>query len=202
MAVQMQTQVWGDKVFSPITNAVQQERQRQHQKGLADARNALDQQRINNQKSYQDGMLQNQKNLLNMIQLPQAKRQEEIYQQKLTDDAAIDKDTARRGTHRESMRDWKKAQADVTGKFWTPNEMNQWYNPMTWTFGTGKSLGTHTGWGAGGTEEEFRNAISAPMYEPQIDPNVSSAVNRALQNSVRIDQGTHDEDLLNQGGIK
>ena len=109
MGVQMQTQVWGDKVFSPVTKAIQAERDRQHQKGLADARNALDQQRINNQKSYQDGMLENQKNLLDMIQIPQAQRQEEAYQQKLTDDAAIDKDTARRINQDKSRRHYNEA---------------------------------------------------------------------------------------------
>ena len=201
MSVQMQPQVWGDKVFSPVTNAIQQERQRQHQKGIADARNALDQQRINNQKSYQEGQLQNQKNLLNMIQLPGAKRQEEAYQQQQVDKQELNLHAARKGTHDESMKDYKKAQADVTGKFWTPNERNQWYNPMTWTFGTGKSIGTHTGWGAGGTEEEFRNAISAPTYDPQVNMNVSPHINTAIRNSVRVDPSSEDEDLLNQINI-
>jgi len=191
MAVGFQPQVWGDKVFSPITNAVQQERQRQHQKGLADARNQLDQQRIDNQKT-----------LLDMIQLPQAQRQEEEYQQKQTDINALNLHAARKSVQDESMKDYKQAQADVTGKFWTPNERNQWYNPMTWTFGTGKSVGAHTGWGAGGTEEEFRNAISAPTYDPQVNMNVSPHVNQAIRNSVRIDEDTHTEDLMNQGGIK
>ena len=188
MGVQMQTQVWGDKVFSPVTKAIQAERDRQHQKGLADARNALDQQRINNQKSYQDGMLENQKNLLDMIQIPQAQRQEEVYQQKLTDDAAIDKDTARRINQDKSMRHYNEAIKDVSGKWYVPNTNKGWQklNPLSWFL----------------TEEDMRNQISAPIYEPQIDPNVSSHINRAILNSVRIGPGTHDEDLMFQGGIK
>ena len=175
MAVNFQPQVWGDKVFSPITNAVQQERQRQHQKGLADARNQLDQQRINNQKT-----------LLDMIQLPQARRQEEEYQQKQTDMNALNLHAARKSVQDESMKDYKKAQADVTGKWYIPN--THW-NPVAWL-----------PWQK--TEKELRNAISAPTYDPQVDMNVSPHVNQAIRNSVRIDEGTHIEDLMNQGGIK
>ena len=57
MAVGFQPQVWGDKVFSPITNAIQQERQRQHQNKLADARNNLQQQQIDMQKAVYDRKL-------------------------------------------------------------------------------------------------------------------------------------------------
>ena len=54
MSVSFQPQVWGDKIFSPITSAIQQERQRQHQKDLADASNNLRQQQIDMQKNALD----------------------------------------------------------------------------------------------------------------------------------------------------
>jgi len=63
MSVQFQPQVWGDKIFSPITNAIQQERQRQHQKSLADARNNLQQQNINMQKEAIGRALDQQKGM-------------------------------------------------------------------------------------------------------------------------------------------
>tara|TARA_R110002051_G_scaffold175033_1_gene245107 strand:+ start:211 stop:777 length:567 start_codon:yes stop_codon:yes gene_type:complete len=187
MSVQMQPQVWGDKVFSPVTKAIQAERDRQHQKGIADARNQLDQQRINNQKSYQEGQLQNQKNLLNMIQLPQAKRQEEAYQQQEVDKQALNLDAARKGTHDESMKDYKKAQADVTGKWYVPNSNKgfQKLNPLSWFL----------------TEEDMRNQITAPEYNPQVNMNVSPHINTAIRNSVRVDQSSDYEDLLNQINI-
>ena len=57
MSVQFQPQVWGDKIFSPITKAIQAERDRQHQTKLADARNNLQQQQIDMQKSAYDRKL-------------------------------------------------------------------------------------------------------------------------------------------------
>jgi len=79
MSVQFQPQVWGDRIFSPVTNAIQQERQRQHQKSLADAQNALTQQRIDEQSRSNKAREANQKNLLNLVQLPGVKQQTEAF---------------------------------------------------------------------------------------------------------------------------
>ena len=57
MSVQFQPQIWGDKILSPITKAIQAERDRQHQTKLADARNNLQQQQIDMQKSAYDRKL-------------------------------------------------------------------------------------------------------------------------------------------------
>ncbi len=67
MAVNFQPQVWGDKVFSPITKAIQAERDRQHQKGLADARNNLQQQNINMQKEAIGRALDQQQSMGSML---------------------------------------------------------------------------------------------------------------------------------------
>lgn len=186
MAVNFQPQVWGDKVFSPITNAVQQERQRQHQKSLADARNALDQQRIDETARANKSREDLAKNLFNMVQLPQAERASADYKQKGVDRKALNLHQARKQVHEESMKDWKKAQADVTGNWMIPN--SHW-NPFAWIPGVR-------------TEKELRGAISTPSYVPDVNMNVSPNVNQAIRNSVRIDQSADNEDLMSQGGIQ
>jgi len=202
MAVQFQPQVWGDKVFSPVTKAIQAERDRQHQKGIADAQNALAQNRINEQARHNKAQEGYQNNLLNLIQLPGVKQQTARHEQKLVDDAAIDMHTQRTQVQSADQANYEAEILDIErgAKSWfTPDKMNQVYNPMTYTFGTGESLASHLGLYK--TEEELKNQITAPNYQYKVDPNVSSNINTMLSNSISVHKGTSSQDLMNVGKV-
>ena len=184
MSVSFQPQVWGDKIFSPITNAIQQERQRQHQKDLADAQNALAQQRIDETKRANMAREQNQATLLDMTK--------QDWQSKVDTGDYQRTELAKKRAHDSHLMDVQKAKDDVTGKWYIPN--SHW-NPIAWL-----------PWQK--TEKELRDAISTNPYVPHIplDKRVSPSVIMQATGRFLGPTGTYEGvdsyEILNELGIK
>jgi hypothetical protein len=186
MAVGFQPQVWGDKIFSPITSAIQQERQRQHQKGLADAQNALAQQRIDEQARANKVREQHQATLLDMTkQQFQSKQDTRDYQRR---------EIGKKAAHDKHLIDVQRAKDELSGKWYIPNSNEGWQklNPLSYFI----------------NEQEMKNQISTNPYKPSIplnkdiEPSVIMQATGRFLGPTGTYEGVDSYEILNQLGIK
>ena len=181
MAVSFQPQVWGDKIFSPITNAIQQERQRQHQKDLADAQNALAQQRIDETKRANMAREQNQATLLDMTK--------QDWQSKVDTGDYQRRELAKKNVYKKDILPFYQQQVDEIKK------SRPWFLPE-WD------------WLPGKTSQELINEITPPSYAPSIpldkrvDPSVIMQATGQFLGPTGTYEGVDSYEILNELGIK